>query len=36
MENRKKFYANYGKRKQTGTWGNDTLQDRYEHVCGAL
>ena len=36
MENRKKFYANYGKRKQTGVWGADTLQDRYEHVCGAL
>lgn len=36
MENRKKFYANYGSRQQTGAWGKDTLQDRYEHVCGAL
>lgn len=36
MENRKKFYANYGSRKQTGAWGADTLQKRYDHVCGAL
>lgn len=36
MENRKKFYANYGSRQQTGAWGKDTLQDRYNHVCEAL
>lgn len=36
MENRKKFYANYGRRQQTGIWGKDTLQARFEHVCGAL
>jgi hypothetical protein len=29
MENRKKFYSK-------GLWGKDTLQDRYEHVKGAL
>lgn len=36
MENRKKFYANYGSRQQTGAWGKDTLQNRYNHVCEAL
>ena len=29
MENRKKFYPD-------GLWGKDTLQDRYQHVMGAL
>ena len=29
MENRKKFYSD-------GLWGKDTLQDRYQHVMGAL
>lgn len=29
MENRRKFYPG-------GLWGNDTLQDRYEHVMAAL
>ena len=36
MENRKKFYANYGNGKLTGAWGTDTLQARFEHVCEAL
>ena len=29
MENRRKFYPD-------GLWGKDTLQDRYQHVMGAL
>ena len=29
MENRKKFYPD-------GLWGKDTLQERFQHVMGAL
>ena len=29
MENRRKFYPD-------GLWGKDTLQERYQHVMGAL
>ena len=35
MENRRKFYVNY-KRKNSGAWSGDTLNDRYQHIYNAL